>query len=558
MSGFRDKLRESWTSLASVFRNPGLRRLQLAFAGSIIGDWAYGVGVAVYAYNEGGATAVGLLAVVRYLSMAIIGPFTATLADKFPRKRVMIGSDLTRFVLVLAAAGVIASDGPAMAVYVLAVITSISATPFRPAQAALLPTLARNPGELTAANVASSTIESVGFFFGPALGGFLLAVADIPTVYVFNALTFLWSAAIVMGIRPVAAETEKGAEPEEAADGEEAPKPGFLAETTIGFRTILADRSLRLLIGLMCAQTIVAGASAVFLVAIALDLLDLGNAGVGYLDSILGVGAFLGGFLALMLAQRGRLAMDFGVGVLFWAAPLLLIVASPTLAATAVCMFLIGLANSVVDINVFTILQRVVPDEVMGRVFGAMESAYIGSMALGALAMPILIETVGLRTGLAVIGISVSVMAILGFGGLRRIDATVLAPAGLDLLRGVEMLARLPEPIIERLARALAPAQATSGEVVIREGDAGDKVYFIESGSVEVTKEGRHIAHLGPGEIFGEIALLRAVPRTATVTATSDSTFQTLERDVFLPAVTRQREAHESAESAVTRRLAML
>jgi MFS family permease len=557
MSGFRDKVRESWTSLASVFRNPGLRRLQLAFAGSIVGDWAYAIGVAVYAYGEGGPTAVGILAVVRYLSMAIIGPFTATLADKFSRKLVMVGSDLTRAVLVVAAAAVIEFDGPAMAVYVLAIVTSIAATPFRPAQASLIPTLARNPGELTAANVASSTIESVGFFAGPALGGFLLAVADIPTVYVFNAVTFLWSAAIVLGIHPIAA-ADEAEEPESKGEGDEEAKRGFVAESLVGFRTILGDRSLRLLIGLMMAQTVVAGASAVFLVDIALDLLDLGNAGVGYLDSIMGVGAFLGGFLALMLAQRGRLAIDFGVGVLFWAAPLLLIVASPTLAATAACMFIIGLANSVVDINVFTILQRVVRDEVMGRVFGAMESAYIGSMALGALAMPLLIETIGLRSGLAVIGIAVSVLTILGIPGLRRIDATILAPAGLDLLRSIEMLARLPEPIIERLARALVPAQATAGEVVIREGDAGDTVYFIETGSVEVTKEGRHIAHLGPGEVFGEIALLRAVPRTATITATSDSTFQTLERDVFIPAVTRQRDAHESAEAGVSRRLAML
>jgi MFS family permease len=467
----------------------------------------------------------------------------------------MIGSDLTRAVLVVAAAGIIAVDGPPLAVYVLAILTSIAATPFRPAQAALIPTLAHDPDELTAANVASSTIESVGFFAGPALGGFLLAVADIPTVYVFNALTFLWSAAIVFGIRPVAAEEgEARGEPE----GGEAPTPGFLAEATVGFKTILGDRSLRLLIGLMCAQTVVAGASAVFVVDIALDMLDLGNAGVGYLDSVLGIGAFLGGFLALILAQRGRLAIDFGVGVLFWAAPLLLIVVSPTLVAAAACMFVIGLANSVVDINVFTILQRVVPDEIMGRVFGAMESAYVGSMALGALAMPLLIETIGLQGGLAVIGIGVSLMAIAGFPGLRRIDATVLAPPGLGLLRGIEMLSRLPEPIIERLARALVPATAAAGEVVIREGNAGNTVYFVESGSVEVTKEGRHIAHLGPGEIFGEIALLRAVPRTATVVATSDATFQTLERDVFIPAVTRQREAHESAEAGVSRRLAML
>jgi MFS family permease len=540
-----------------VFRNPGLRRLELAFAGSVVGDWAYAVGVAVYAYGEGGPTAVGVLGVVRYLSMALIGPFAATLADRFSRKWVMIGADLLRAGLIVAAALVIASDGPAMAVYVLAVATSIVATAFRPAQAAMLPTLARNPGELTAANVASSTIESVGFFAGPALGGLLLTVADIPTVYIFNAATFVWSAAVILGIRAVApAEVEKPAEQVEEDD--ESPKEGFLRETAVGFKTILSDRSLRLLVGLYCAQTIVAGASAVFLVAIALDLLDLGNAGVGYLDSVMGIGAFVGGFIALLLAQRGRLAIDFGIGVVLWAAPLLLIVASPTLAAAAACMLLIGLANSVVDINAYTILQRVVPNEVMGRVFGAMESAIIGAMALGALLMPFLIATIGLRAGLAVIGVSVSVAVMFGLPGLRRIDATVLAPPGLDLLRLVEILSPLPEPILERLARALVPAQASSGEIVIRQGDSGDRVYFIESGSVEITRDGRHVAHLGPGEIFGEIALLRAVPRTATVTATSDSVFQTLERDVFIPAVTGQREVHETAESTVSRRLAML
>lgn len=552
MSGFRDKLRESRTSLANVFRNPGLRRVQLAWAGSIVGDWAYNMAVAVYAYHQGGATAVGVLAVARYLAMAIFGPFTSTLADRMPRKRVMIGSDITRAVLVLAAAAVIQSDGPALAVYALAVLTNIAATAFRPAQASLLPQLARDPGELTAANVASSTIESVGFFAGPALGGILLTFTTIPTVYVFNALTFAWSAAVVVGVRSIApAEKSEGDE-----EGEE--KGGFLDEVSLGFRTILRDRHLLLLTGLFCAQTIVAGASAVFIVAVALDLLDLGNGGPGYVDSVMGIGALIGGFVALVLAQRGRLALDFGVGVLLWAAPLLLIVASPTIVATAACMFLIGLGNSLVDINAFTIYQRIVSDDVMGRVFGALESALFGAMMLGALVMPLLISTIGLRAGMAVVGMVVSVLVVLGLPGLRRVDRVALAPPGLELLRNVEILARLPEPIIERLARALVSETASTGDVVIRQGEAGDHVYIIESGTVEVTRDGRHIADLGPGEIFGEIALLRAVPRTATITATSDCTFQTLTREVFIPAVTREREAHESAESTVTRRLAML
>src|SRR5262245_24051075 len=195
VSGFAAKIADSGRALARVFSNPGLRRLQLAFVGSIVGDWAYATAVAVYAFGQGGAAAVGLLGVVRYLSMAAVLPLASTLSDRFPRKRVMIASDLTRCLLVLGAAGVIASDGPALAVYALAIAAALAGTPFRSSQAALLPTLARDAGELTAANVASSTIESVGFFAGPALGGLLLAVANVQTVYVVNAVTFLWSAA---------------------------------------------------------------------------------------------------------------------------------------------------------------------------------------------------------------------------------------------------------------------------------------------------------------------------------------------------------------------------
>ena len=198
MDDFGSKLRESGQALASVFSNPGLRRLQLAFVGSIVGDWAYAIAVAVYAYDQGGPAAVGLLGVARYLSMALVLPLASTLADRYPRKWVMLVSDVLRAVLVLVAAAVIAADGPELAVYGLAIATALVGTCFRPAQAALLPGLARDAGELTAANVASSTIESVGFFLGPALGGLLLAVADIQTVYVVNAATFIWSAAFIV------------------------------------------------------------------------------------------------------------------------------------------------------------------------------------------------------------------------------------------------------------------------------------------------------------------------------------------------------------------------
>ena len=552
MTSLRAKLVDAGQSLREVFRNPGLRRIQLAFAGSIVGDWAYAVGVAVYAYDQGGPTAVGVLGVIRYVSLAVITPFAAMLGDRYPRRFVMVASDASRAVLVVVAALVIAGDGSALIVYALAIATSICGSPFRSAQASLLPDLANSPGELAAANVASSTIESVGFFAGPALAGLLLAVANISTVYVFNAATFVWSAFLVLGIKTaVPAETKVPA-------SQAVQRVSFVAEASAGYREIFASRDLRLLIGLYCAQTVVAGASLVFTVSIAFELLDLGRSGLGYLNATLGIGGLIGGFVALVLAQRGHLARDFGIGVVFWSAPLLLVAVWPTAGAAVAVMVLLGLANSVVDVNAYTILQRIAPKESMARVFGAMESAVIGGMAIGALLMPALIATVGLRWGLAVLGIGVSAIVLFGTRGLQRIDLTSLAPAGLELLRGVALLGLLPEQTLERLARSLVRVEAALGDVVIREGDSGDRFYVIETGMVEVTKNGRHIAQLGPGDYVGEIALLRDVPRTATVTATAATVFQTLDRAHFIPAVTGAGEFREAAETAMAGRLAML
>jgi MFS family permease len=555
--GLRQTIGDAMRSLRDVFRNRALRRIQLAFAASIIGDWAYAVAVAVYAYDHGGATAVGVLGVVRYLSLAIVTPFGAVLGDRYRRRLVMVGCDLTRAVLVFAAAALIAGGGAELAVYALSILAAIAGAPFRSAQAALLPELAEGPAELSAANVASSTIESVGFFAGPALAGILLAVTTIPVVYALNGATFLVSAALVLGVHEARRSPKAAAAPdtdtETATTGE-----GFFREASAGYREILGSRDLRLLIGLYCAQTVIGGASLVFNVAIALELLDIGRSGLGFLDSVLGIGGIVGGFLALILAQRGRLARDFGVGVLLWSTPLLLVAIWPTLAAAAAAMIILGVANSVVDVNAYTIVQRLAPEQSMARVFGAMESALIGGMALGALLMPLLIATVGLRWGLAAIGIAVSCCVVAGAAALRRIDRLALAPPGLGLLRGVPLLSLLPEPTLERLARKLIRVEAAGGEIVIRQGDAGDRFYVIESGELEVSKDGRFVATLGPGDFAGEIALLRDVPRTATVKATCPTVLQALERTVFIPAVTGQGAFGEAADAAIATRLSML
>jgi MFS family permease len=572
-----EQVRESTRAFTDVFRNRGLRRVNLALAGSVIGDWAYGIAVSIWAYQQGGATALGVFGVIRFVALALLAPVTSTFADRFPRVAVMILADLTRMVLVVIAAGVIALDGPALAVYGLALVTSAIGTAFRPAQAALLPTLANDPKELTGANVVASTIESVGFFVGPAIGGLLLAVADIEIVYLFNAATFLWSSLMLVGVGAAVQEATAPAtasdtvNPDEVdqalhaaadvASSAEEPgsteRDGFLREVTAGFRAIGSHRDLRLIAALYACQTVVAGASLVYELAIVAELLELDESRLGILDSVLGVGGIIGGVVALALARRERIATDFGIGVFLWAAPLLLIVVWPSLWSTLIAMFLIGLANSLVDINAYTIIQRVAPAEVMARVFGALESIVITGMAVGALAMPIMIATIGLRAGLAVFGVGIAVLVLVVTPGLVRMDRQVLAPAGLSTLRRVPMLAPLPAPILERLARGSATMAVPAGSYVFREGDRGDRFWVIERGTVSVWIEGAEIRRLGEGDSFGEIALLRDVPRTASVRAEDDLVIRGIERDDFLAAVSAHGEAYEMADAVVNRYLTL-
>jgi MFS family permease len=538
VSAVRRAVGETFASLRTVAENPGLRRLNLALAGSLIGDWAYSTAIIVWAYQHGGATAVGVWAAVRLGLAAVATPFGAVLADRYPRIAVMVASDLLRATLVLSVAAVLVLDGPSAAVYVLATAASLAGAAFRPAQLALLPSLVRSPSELTAANGVGSTLESLAFFVGPAIGGLLLTVASIPVVLVVNAATFLWSAALVFSIRRNDAEpTHAEAEPIQRETDDSEEQGPFWTETMAGFATVWADRDLRLITGLYCLQTLVAGASIVFEVSIAIDLVGLGPQGVGYLDSVMGIGALVGGLVAVARGPKGRLARDFGVGVLLWGAPLVLISVWPAAAVAFVAMLLIGLGNPLADVNAVTIQQRLVADSVMGRVFGAVDAVLIAAMAVGSLVMPALIALVGLQWSLALIAAPVIVITLLAFPRLAQIDGRLREPEHLKLLSEVSLFAPLQRPELEALALQLAPVAVPAGARVIAQGDEADRFYLIETGDVDVVVDGRPIGHLSAGDCFGEIGLLRDVPRTASIVAASDCLFQTLDREQFVEAM---------------------
>lgn len=430
MSLIREELQSSKTAMANVFANRAMRRVFLAFGGSLIGDGVFSLSAIVYAYRSGGPSAVGILAFVRYLAIASVAPFTSTFADQYDRKTVMVVSDVVRMGLVVVAALLVGFHGSKWYVYLVIVLVGLAGTAFRPAQASILPLLARRTDEIAGANVVSSTIESVGFFAGPALAGFLLAFANVPIAFAFDAATFVWSALFILSMRPPAPEERS---PELAASfdrGDEAKammSQSFLTRAIQGFRAINRDRNVRTLVILYVLQCVVAGASAVFTVAIALRLLHIGTSGLGLMESLLGIGGLIGGFVALMLMERAHLAMDFGLGVIVWAAPLIIIAVLPSLGAALAAMWLIGLANSIVDVNAITILQHIVPNEKLGRVLGALEAGEVGGMAMGSLSMTALIHWIGLRLGLALIGFAVTLAVLPGLPTMKRIDAMAFA-----------------------------------------------------------------------------------------------------------------------------------
>src|SRR6059058_5954439 len=264
MTRVREHLRESLRAMREVYANRSLRRLQFAWAGSIIGTWAFSIALAVYAYDQGGASAVGLVVLIRWLPAAFASPLTGMLGDRYPRVLVMIASDLLRAAVFGAITVCVITNAPAAAVYALVGVASVISTAFRPAQAALLPALARTPDELTAANVSSSTLESLGFCAGPAIGGVLLAVSTTWVVFAVTAGTFVWSALLLAALL-------KTDEP--PLIREQRP---IVHEAVEGFRTIARDRRLQLVIGLFSAQTLVNGAMGVLITVSAIQLLHIG------------------------------------------------------------------------------------------------------------------------------------------------------------------------------------------------------------------------------------------------------------------------------------------
>ena len=529
-------------ALGVAIRNENVRRVELAWGAAIAAEWAHFVALGVFAYQEGGTAAVGIAGLVRLLPAAVVAPFAASLGDRFRRERFLLTLTLLGAgALAASAAAALANDR--VLVFAFASVVGLASTLIRPALQALLPSLARTPEELIASNGATSTIESIGTLVGPVFAGVFVSLADVAAVFVLGAAALLAGAVL---LARVSVESRVG------LTGE-IDRESLRRMITDGFRTVVRARSARLVVGLIVAQTFVRGCLNVLIVVAAFQVFDGGAAQVGYLTAAIGAGGLIGALGAMTLGGR-RLAAPFGLSLVFWGAPITLMAPRPYFAAAVVLLAIVGAANSVEDVTVFTLLQRLVPNEMLTRVLGLVWGLAMGGVAIGSIAAPAIVKAIGPRPAFVFVGSILPLLALLTYRQLVEIDRTVAPAPELELIDHVPMFSPLSIATKEQVAASLLPISVPAGEVVIRAGEAGDRFYIVADGELDIDANGRHTTAY-EADYFGEIALLRDVPRTATVKAAVDSKLYVLRRADFLSAVTGHSAARAAGEAIAATRL---
>lgn len=534
----------------AVLAVPDYRWLMTGLSLSSIGSWAYNVALYVYVFevtqSAGWAAATTL---GRFVPSLLLSSYAGVVAERVERRRLLILLDLASTSIMVVLGLATAAGAPALVAIVLAGLTSIIGTGYYPATAAMVPQVV-DERDLAAANSFESMVENVSVIAGPAIGAGVLAVSNVETALFFNAATFLFSAWCSTRVKA-------RSEPTDVTEGGDA---GVLSQVAVGFKAIGSSTTAFILV-LYCAMaSFFYGTDTVLFVVYSEERLGIGPDGFGLLLAGLGVGGILMAPLVNRLAGSGRLATIITLGMIVYTLPtaLLLWIEIPALAVAV--QVARGAGTLVVDVLAITALQRSLAPDLLARVFGVFNALVLAAISLGALVTAPLLGWVGLDTTLLVFSVGISGLVVLAWPRARAVDRETterlaeLTPR-IQAFEALGIFAAASRPTLERLAAAAEEVTSPAGTAIIQEGEPADAFYVIVDGQVKVSALGElafphALRTMGPGEYFGELGLIEAVPRTASVAAIDDVTLYRIPGDEFLNALVDNQATSAFLENA--------
>jgi MFS family permease len=519
-----------------VLRERDFRLLITAQTQSAMGGWAYNVALIVYIYDQthsAGWVAAGTLG--RMVPRFFASLYAGVIAERVERIRLMVRADCASAIVLGAMAGAATLHVHAAVLVVLAALSSIIASVYDPSTAAMVPQLL---GEdmLAAGNALLETINNVAIIVGPAVGALVLLIGKPSVVMALDAATFAVSAALVARVRTRSRPTDV------------TKSGGPLRQIMVGITAITESANAMILVSFSIVTTGLYGVDTVLFVFLSKDKLGTGATGYGYLLVALGVGGIIASFIVNRLAALPRLSAVLAAGMICYAAPTALLVFVHEPAVAVVIEVVRGVATLVVDVLAMTALQRLLPPELISRVFGVFWALIIAGLSVGAFVTPFALEQLGLDASLLLAGLIAPAAVLLVYPRLASIDrltaarASELAPR-MRVLEALQVFAAAPQTVLERLAGSLVETTAEPGTTIVTEGEPAEALYVLTAGRVEVLAHGevqtepRHIRFMEAPTYFGEIGVIEKIPRTATVQAAEQCALWRIDGELFLSAL---------------------
>jgi hypothetical protein len=529
-------LRERTLVLSQIARNRALTRLLGAYFANILTEYGVWIAVLVYAYQRGGATLAGAVAIVQLVPAIFLSPVIVAHGNRFGVVRMLVVAYAGQATMLGCCAAAMLTDSPQALVYLSATVISVLLGVSRAMHSVMMPLVVRHPNELTAANVATSWTDGLGVVIGPAITGVLMTIHG-PGLACAVLAAISVAMPLLASVRPIRT----------SAEADEDGEAGGLADLVAAARVIASRPTTRALIAYPAGAAAIEGAIDLLVVILAVRILAIGPGAAGYLSAAFGLGGIIGAVVAVSLVGR-RLAFPLAAAALLGSAALAGLALASTVPVAVALLMLVGVSRAVQSIAAQTLLQRSTPLDVIVCLFSLVESMRDIGLTFGSIVVPLFVAVGGPDAAFIGMAAFAPLVVVFTAGRLRRADDSASVPVvEMGVLRNIEMFAALPPAPLETLAREASYSTVPTGTEIVREGEPGDEYFAIVDGDVTVACNGSEVNRLSEGDGFGEIALLHDVPRTATVTATAATSLLGIGREAFLTAMHASPLVHSRA-----------